>query len=248
MLLAAWAIDTSGASGKVPRNVKLAGRDIGRMPEDQLAATVRDVATQYAKVEVQVHTPGRNYQLTGADLGNILGHSGHKLFVDGPDLHAEVEPVELQQLAFVTHQQITQAQEDAQHNQRLEDALASFRETENRENAEAVVQAFLRGHCRYPVAGEADTDAEALVISQEAQEGRPAVPEIALLTQEGALPAFTSEAALQAWNTTPRNAVLLDGPTIAQLASQAEIEQVLLNPGSPETRTLNVKQGQISLS
>ncbi len=186
--------------------------------------------------------------LTGADLGNILGHSGHKLFVDGPDLHAEVEPVELQQLAFVTHQQITQAQEDAQHNQRLEGALASFRETENRENAEAIVQAFLRGHCRYPVAGEADTDAEALVISQEAQEGRPAVPEIALLTQEGALPAFTSEAALQAWNPTPRNAVLLDGATVAQLAAQAEIEQILLNPGSPETRTLNAKQGQISLS
>lgn len=186
--------------------------------------------------------------LTGADLGNILGHSGHKLFVDGPDLHAEVEPVELQQLAFITHQQMAQAQEAAQHNQRLEDALSDYSQTQNRDNAEAVVQSFLRGHCRYPVAGEADSDAEALVISQEAQDGRPEIPEIALLTQDGALPAFTSEDALRAWNPTPRNAVLLDGATVAQITSQAEIEQVLLNPANPDSQTLHVKQGQVSLA
>ena len=44
LLLAAWAIDSSSASGKVPRNVTLAGRDIGKLPEDRLATTVADLA------------------------------------------------------------------------------------------------------------------------------------------------------------------------------------------------------------
>lgn len=186
--------------------------------------------------------------LSGADLGNILGPSGHKLFVDGPDLHAEVEMEELQQLAFVTHQMNALQQEEAQHNQRLEDALSAFHQTANSDNAEAVIQAFLRGHCRYPVAGEADVDAEALVISREAEAGSEAVPEIALLTLEGGLLSFTSEEALGRWNNTPRNAVLLDGATVAQLAAQAEVDRVQLNLGSPEARTLTITQGQITLS
>jgi vancomycin resistance protein YoaR len=69
LLLAAWAIDTSSASGKVPRNVTLADRDVSRLPEDDLAATVADVAEEYAAAEVAVRTADRTYTATAADLG-----------------------------------------------------------------------------------------------------------------------------------------------------------------------------------
>ena len=69
VLLAAWAIDSSGASGKVPRNVTLAGRDISKLPEDDLAVTVADVAEEYATAEVEVRTDGPTYKATTADLG-----------------------------------------------------------------------------------------------------------------------------------------------------------------------------------
>jgi vancomycin resistance protein YoaR len=69
VLLAAWAIDSSSASGKVPRNVTLAGRDIGTFPEDDLAATVADIAEEYAATEVQVRTPERTYEIPASELG-----------------------------------------------------------------------------------------------------------------------------------------------------------------------------------
>ncbi|MCU1452719.1 MAG: Vancomycin B-type resistance protein VanW [Acidimicrobiales bacterium] len=72
LVLGAWAIDTGSASGKVPRNVKLAGRDIGRLAEDRLAITVRDIAAQYAKVPVQVRIPGRTYVISAEALGLML--------------------------------------------------------------------------------------------------------------------------------------------------------------------------------
>jgi vancomycin resistance protein YoaR len=69
VLLAAWAIDSSSANGKVPRNVTLAERDIGKLPEDELAATVADLADEYASTEVQVRTTGRTYKVEAAELG-----------------------------------------------------------------------------------------------------------------------------------------------------------------------------------
>lgn len=69
VLLAAWAIDSSSASGKVPRNVTLAGRDVGTFPEDDLAATVADVAEEQAAATVQVRTTDRTYTTTAAELG-----------------------------------------------------------------------------------------------------------------------------------------------------------------------------------
>lgn len=68
-LLAAWAIDSSSAHGKVPRNVTLAGRDVGKLPEDDLAATVADVAEEYASTPVQVRTPDKTYKVEAAQLG-----------------------------------------------------------------------------------------------------------------------------------------------------------------------------------
>ncbi|MGI8755443.1 MAG: VanW family protein [Acidimicrobiales bacterium] len=68
-LLAAWAIDTSSANGKVPRNVTLAGRDVSRLPEDELASTVADIAKTYDATEVQVRTPGQTYKVAASKLG-----------------------------------------------------------------------------------------------------------------------------------------------------------------------------------
>ncbi|HEX2576867.1 MAG TPA: VanW family protein [Aquihabitans sp.] len=69
LLLAAWAIDSSSASGKVPRNVTLAGRDVSKLAEDELANTVADLAEYYANVEVQVRTPETTYEVPAAKLG-----------------------------------------------------------------------------------------------------------------------------------------------------------------------------------
>lgn len=69
ILLAAWAIDSSSASGTVPRNVTLGDRDISKLPEDELANTVADLADHYTNVEVQVRTPDRNYKAKSGNLG-----------------------------------------------------------------------------------------------------------------------------------------------------------------------------------
>ena len=72
LLLAAWSIDSSSASGKVPRNTTLAGRDVSKFGEDDLAATVADVANQYATTQVQVRTADRTYKVAAKDLGLAL--------------------------------------------------------------------------------------------------------------------------------------------------------------------------------
>ena len=72
LLLAAWAIDTSSASGKVPRNTTLAGRDVSTFGEDDLAATVADVADEYANAEVQVRTDEKSYKVPASELGLML--------------------------------------------------------------------------------------------------------------------------------------------------------------------------------
>ncbi len=69
LLLTAWAVDSATASGKVPRNVTLAGRDVGKLPEDQLAVAVSDIATHYLTTEVEIRTTERTFKVTGGDLG-----------------------------------------------------------------------------------------------------------------------------------------------------------------------------------
>jgi vancomycin resistance protein YoaR len=72
LLLAAWAIDSSSAGGKVPRNVELAGRDVGKLPEDELANAVADIADRYAGLPVQVRTTEDDYRIAAGDLGLAL--------------------------------------------------------------------------------------------------------------------------------------------------------------------------------
>lgn len=186
--------------------------------------------------------------LTGADLGNILGPSEHKLFVTSPEMNVEVETAELQQMAFVAQQQVAINQQRVMHNEPLELALAALLENDNGVNQEAVIQAFMTNFCQYPVLDEADGDAEAIVLSQEnAPDGSPP-QELALLTLDGALPAFTSGETLQAWSQGNRAVMPILGEMAAQLATQAEVPTILLNPGSPNERVLTVQQGRVSLA
>jgi vancomycin resistance protein YoaR len=72
LLLAAWAIDSSSASGKVPRNTTLAGRDVSTFGEDDLAATVADVSEEYATSDVQIRTDAKTYKVPASELGLML--------------------------------------------------------------------------------------------------------------------------------------------------------------------------------
>lgn len=66
----AWAVDTS--LGGVPRNVTLAGIDIGRLSEAELAAKVRDVAADFAGTPVEIVSDVDTYSTTTGDIGLMI--------------------------------------------------------------------------------------------------------------------------------------------------------------------------------
>jgi len=186
--------------------------------------------------------------LSGAQLGGILGGSEHLLFVDGPDLHAEVGPDELARMAQTSQMMAQMQQQAAGSNERLEAALAALGREDTGENRAAVIQAFLEEFSRIPVAGDSDGDAECVVLSTGAPQDTPETPqELELLTEEDALLCFTSEAAMRVWDTTGRSAVVLPGPVIAQLSSQAGVNTLLLNKGSEGQRALTLADGRVEV-
>lgn len=69
LLIAAWAVDTTTARGKVPRNITLAGRDIGKLPEKQLAMAVADLAQHYVQSEIKINTPDHTFKVAAGELG-----------------------------------------------------------------------------------------------------------------------------------------------------------------------------------
>ena len=187
--------------------------------------------------------------LSGAQLGGILGGSEHLLFVDGPDLHAEVGPEEMQAMAQTAQMMAQMQQQAAGSNERLEAALAALHRDDTGDTRAAVVQAFLEEFCRIPIAADADADAECVVLSTGAAENTPETPqELELLTQDDALLCFTSEAAMRVWDTVGRNAVVLPGPVVAQLAAQAEVMTLTLNKGSEGQRTLRLADGRVEVA
>lgn len=78
VLLLAWAVDSATASNKVPRNVALAGRDIGRLPPDRLTEVIDDVATQYLVTEVEIRTSEATFNVPAGDLGLRLDKDATK--------------------------------------------------------------------------------------------------------------------------------------------------------------------------
>ena len=186
--------------------------------------------------------------MSGVQLSGILGPSPHTLFIDGPELHAEVSNAEM--LAVVQQAQLfVQAQQQAmERNERLEAMLAELGRSDTEANREAVAAAFVQEFARVPIAGEQDKDAECIVLSMGDPNQPPAPggpPEMELLTVDGALPCFTSATTMGAWDKAGRQAVVLPGSIIAQLAQQAQVETLLVNPESPHSRALRLEQDRV---
>jgi|GEM_PF-1096175 len=187
--------------------------------------------------------------LSGAQLCGILGASEHRLFVDGPDVHAEVTPAEMTAIAQTAQMMANMQQQASGSNERLELALAALHQSDITENRAAVVQSFLEEFSRVPIAGEIDEDAECIVLTTGAAEDTPETPaELELLTQDDALLCFTSEEKMRVWDTAGRNAVVLPGPIIAQLSAQAEVTQLLINKGSADQRLLKIDGDRLDVA
>jgi len=188
--------------------------------------------------------------LSGVQLAGILGGSEHMLFIDGPDIHAEVSPEELRLMAQAAQMMEQMQQQAAGSNERLEIALASLSRENILENRESVIKAFLEEFSRVPIAGDQDVDADCIVLSTGAPENTPSTPqELELLTQDDALLCFTSEAAMRVWNSEDgRTAVVLPGPVIAQVAAQAEVMTLLINKGSENQRALRIVDGHLEVT
>ena len=187
--------------------------------------------------------------LSGVQLCSILASSEHRLFVDGPDLHAEVTPEEMQALAQTAQMMAQMQQQAAGRNERLEAALAALHQTDITENRAAVVQSFLQEFSRVPIASDVDADAECIVLSTGAPENTPETPqELELLTQDDALLCFTSEEAMKVWDQAGRTAVVLPGPVIAQVAAQAEVLQLIVNKGSADQRLLQISGDRLDVA
>ena len=67
-VVAAWAFE-SGKQGQVPRNVTLAGEQVGGMSEAELAGVVARVAGRYVDAPVVVEAPGGGFRTDSRALG-----------------------------------------------------------------------------------------------------------------------------------------------------------------------------------
>lgn len=70
LLVVAWAIDTS--SGGVPRNVRLAGHEIGGMTEAELSGRVNDIAETFAETPVEIVSGDETYRTTAREVGLMV--------------------------------------------------------------------------------------------------------------------------------------------------------------------------------
>ena len=70
LVVVAWAVDTS--FGGVPRNVRLAGTDIGGLSEAELATRVADLAVEFEDTPVQLVTEDASYDTTARDIGLMV--------------------------------------------------------------------------------------------------------------------------------------------------------------------------------
>lgn len=69
LLTAAWAIDRAASDGQVMRNVQLAGTAVGGHDEDDLRATVEELATDLSDVEVVLDAEAFQIETTAGDIG-----------------------------------------------------------------------------------------------------------------------------------------------------------------------------------
>ncbi len=65
----AWAIDLSGSSGEVVRNVEVAGRAVGGIDRGELGSVVDELARRYAEAGVRVRTPDGDLLARADEMG-----------------------------------------------------------------------------------------------------------------------------------------------------------------------------------
>lgn len=89
LVSAAWAVDRARLSGKVTRNVSVAGIDIGEKTVDEATKVIDDVASSFPATKVDITTAGTVLHTTAGELGLsvdakatttealALGHEGY---------------------------------------------------------------------------------------------------------------------------------------------------------------------------
>ena len=68
-VVVAWTVDTRRHDGQVVRNVELAGRPVGGLHRQAVAAVVANAADRYAAAEVRVDAPEGGFTATASELG-----------------------------------------------------------------------------------------------------------------------------------------------------------------------------------
>jgi hypothetical protein len=179
--------------------------------------------------------------LNGAQIAGIVASSPHKLYVDGPDMHAEVEKEELAEMAQAAQQAVEMQQQAANHNEPLEAALAEFKSSDSEATREAIKMAFLSGFCRIPVARDVDQNAKCVVMRTGNPQDEAAQQQIPLLTENDELLCFSSEDELKKWNDAERNAVALPGPMICDMVVQTGIGKLRVNTGSENSVSVQLE-------
>jgi hypothetical protein len=205
------------------------------------------VFTTLAGLRATVPNVQNGIFMTGAQLSGMLVSSPHKLFVDGPDLHAEVDQSEMQTIIDSAQKIMEEQQKSAQHNINLEKALQDLNEDDHAATREATTLAFLQGFCRVPIAAETDEDVQCVVMTF----GNPQQPDqqqnVELITEDNYIVCFTSEPNMQSWDPRPRNAMVLPGPAIAQMVAQTGLAGIIVNPKHETTKKFRVESDKIVL-
>ena len=68
-VVAAWVVDSRAHRDAVLPNVVLGGRSVRGMSRQELDATVRETAAEFARAAVEVHSPGGRFRATAPEMG-----------------------------------------------------------------------------------------------------------------------------------------------------------------------------------
>jgi hypothetical protein len=178
--------------------------------------------------------------LSGSQMSSILADSPHQLFVISQDTNVEITQDDLKVIAEHALKLSAAQQAAVDYNEKLELAIADLLESDSPKMREAAAAAFVHGFCRLPVASEADVDKPQIVLRSENTDTKEIVQEVHILLNEGSVPCFTSETAMQNWDGDNHDAIALPGYVVAQLVATSGIPSILVNPGSRMSTVMKI--------
>lgn len=183
--------------------------------------------------------------LNGVQIASMVSNSPYPLFLDGPDVHAELSTEELKGIVDSFNEMMQRQQAAMEHNKTLEDALTALKADETEETKEATAKAFLEGFCRVPLPNENEKDAKVVLLRVGDQNNPQQQQEIPLLTADESLLCFTSEEAMGQWSQEERQAVALPGPMIADLVARTGVSGVTINSGNATEKLMKVEKDRL---